>query len=287
MLDSLSILRFLIGAIILFVAAYQDYKTRYVSTILWVIMALAGLSILSYQLIVLIQDSFALYFIPLIIALFFEWYIKLSQYIRIVINITALAVSLVMLSYSFNLSSFSVFLIIVIILAAKLLYSQKILKGKADAKALMSIAILVPYYPALFTAYSLPAINRSIAQVTFPFAIEVLMNAAITAALYVIYLFFLNLARRDIGFPEMLLGYKLNLGDFKKKQVWLLERIDNDGTHYLSISPDEKNEESELEKFKKRKIEKVWVQPKIPFIVYMLIGFILAFMFDDLYVLIH
>jgi preflagellin peptidase FlaK len=161
------------------------------------------------------------------------------------------------------------------------------LKGKADVKALMSIAILVPFYPALFTAYSLPAIYRNVAQVTFPFALEVLMNAAVTAAIYVIYLFFFNLSRRDTGFPEMFLGYKLKIDDFKKKHVWLLERINESGTHYLSLTPDESVEDLELEKFKKRKIEKVWVQPKIPFIVYMLIGFILAFLFDDLYLLIH
>lgn len=287
MLDSLSILRFTVGVIILFTAAYQDFKTRLVSSVLWIVMAFAGISILSYQLIFIIENSFALYFIPIILILFFEWYLELSNSIRFFINATGFILSIILLSFSFNISTFSVFLIIVIIIVAKLFYIYKILKGKADAKALMSIAILVPYYPALFTIYSLPAINRNIAQITFPFALEVLMNAAVTAMIYVIYLFFFNISKRDTGFPEMFLGYKLKIDDFKKKHVWLLERIDESGTHYLSLTPDESAEDLELEKFKKRKIEKVWVQPKIPFIVYMLIGFILAFLFDDLYLLIH
>jgi preflagellin peptidase FlaK len=287
MSDSMSIIRFIIGVIILLTAAYQDYKTRLVSSILWIAMALAGALILSYQLIFVFENSFALYFIPIILIMFFEWYVELSKNLRVLINGIGFVLSLLLLSISFNLSTFSVFLIILVMLAAKLLYIKKILKGKADAKALMSIAILVPYYPALFTVYSLPSINRSIAQVTFPFAIEVLMNAAVTAVFYVIYLFFFNVSKRDIGFPEMFLGYKLKIEDFKNKHVWLLERIDEGGTHYLSLTPDENAEDSELEKFRLRKIEKVWVQPQIPFIVFMLIGFILAFMFDDLYLLIH
>jgi preflagellin peptidase FlaK len=287
MSDSMSIIRFIIGVIILLTAAYQDYKTRLVSSILWIAMALAGVLILSYQLIFVFENSFALYFIPIILIMFFEWYVELSKNVRILINGIGFVLSLLLLSISFNLSTFSVFLIILVMLAAKLFYIKKILKGKADAKALMSIAILVPYYPALFTVYSLPSINRSIAQVTFPFAIEVLMNAAVTAVFYVIYLFFFNVSKRDIGFPEMFLGYKLKIEDFKNKHVWLLERIDEGGTHYLSLTPDENAEDSELEKFRLRKIEKVWVQPQIPFIVFMLIGFILAFMFDDLYLLIH
>ncbi|MEM0160402.1 MAG: A24 family peptidase C-terminal domain-containing protein [Thermoplasmata archaeon] len=287
MSDSISVIRFIIGAIILLIAAYQDYKSRLVSSILWVLMAIAGISILSYQLIFVFDNSFALYFIPVILLLFFEWYVELSKNVRILINGIGFVLSIMLLSLSFNLSTFSVFLIILIILVAKLFYIKKILKGKADAKALMSIAILVPYYPALFTIYSLPSINRNIAQVTFPFAIEVLMNAAVTAVLYVLYLFFFNVSKRDIGFPEMFLGYKLKIGDFKKKHVWLLERIDDGGTHYLSLTPDESAENSELEKFRVRNIEKVWVQPQIPFVVFMLIGFILAFLFDDLYLFIH
>ncbi len=287
MSDSISILRFILGVIILVIAAYQDYKTRQVSSILWVVMAIAGILILSYQLIFVFENSFALYFIPIILVMFFEWYIELSKNVRILINGIGFFLSIMLLFLSFNLSTFSVFLIILIILIAKLFYIKKILKGKADAKALMSIAILVPYYPALFTVYSLPSINRNIAQVTFPFAIEVLMNAAVTAVLYVIYLFFFNVSKRDIGFPEMFLGYKLKISDFKKKHVWLLERIDDSGTHYLSLTPDESAENSELEKFRARNIEKVWVQPQIPFIVFMLIGFILAFIFDDLYLFIH
>ena len=67
----------------------------------------------------------------------------------------------------------------------------------------------------------------------------------------------------------------------KEKFVWPLEKI-KDGTTRLIIRPKEFDTKKEYEEFEKQGITDLWVTPKIPFMIPLLLGFIFTFIFGDI-----
>jgi preflagellin peptidase FlaK len=163
-------------------------------------------------------------------------------------------------------------------------YQLRLLHGGADAKAMMSIAILAPFY-LHFSEF--PIIQFSSERVElamelfFPFAFLVLMNSV----LFIIWVFLgfivFNATKKDIGFPEMLLGYKMDIDDIEKKFVWPMERIMDD-ERVLVLFPKKIDHES-LKKLKEMGVKRIWVTPKIPFIVFICAGFIISAFIGNLF----
>lgn len=158
----------------------------------------------------------------------------------------------------------------VMICIAYLLYFSGLLYGGGDAKALMSIAILMPVYPIN------SAETGTLISVLFPFALVVLLNAVIITAFLPVAFAVYNLCKGDFKFPVALLGYKINLTELPKKYVWLMERIQNGKLKYTLTDYKRKVSASEYNMLKKMGVEKVWVTPQIPFILPMTIGFIMG-----------
>ena len=139
-----------------------------------------------------------------------------------------------------------------------------IIKGGADAKCLISLAILFPNYP-LILGYPIISIPFNMAEVVLPFALMVLFHAALFTVLSVFYNLFRNIRSRSLRFPQSFLGYQLKISDARKGQYWPMEAI-IDGVPILKHSPQEGAEEiyAALEQLER---EKVWVTPKIPFLI--------------------
>jgi preflagellin peptidase FlaK len=157
----------------------------------------------------------------------------------------------------------------------------KILRGAADAKAMMCIAILVPQYPHIF-GYPIISLGEmeTIMRVSFPFVFEVLFYAGLVGLLNPMLFLSKNLFRKDFGFPEMFLGYRVSIEDVEKKHVWLMEVI-RDGEHVLMVFPKNLDLQKELKELKNDGARKVWVQPKIPFIIFITIGFFLSYIIGN------
>lgn len=145
--------------------------------------------------------------------------------------------------------------------------------GGADVKALMSLAILVPFEPIIFIF----PIWGSI----MPFPWIILSNSVFIYLIIPISLFLYNLYKRNFKFPYCFLGYKIELYKAKEKFVWPLEKIIN-GKRKISYLSMNKNINEIYRTFEEKGINKIWVTPKIPFMIPLLIGFILSFFIGDI-----
>ena len=155
------------------------------------------------------------------------------------------------------------------------MYILDILKGGADAKALIALSILFPFHPVIG---DLPLITPvgEYADILFPFALAVLIDAAIIVVFLPLVFLVRNLTSRDFRFPQMLLGYTVDLSQSRPGFVWLMERIE-DGRHIFYTRPrSDEDLEAELLKLRDHGRSRVWVTPKIPFIVPILAGLVLA-----------
>ncbi len=155
-----------------------------------------------------------------------------------------------------------------------LLFQMRLLFGGADAKAIMAITILLPLQPNI---YQLPIWGQSF----MPASWTVLVNSLLIFLFIPLFLLFFNIAQRNIKLPHALLGYKLATQIAREKFVWPLEKI-QDGETKLVIRPKEFDTNDEYDEFEKRGIAEIWVTPKIPFMIPLLLGFICTFIFGDI-----
>ena len=159
--------------------------------------------------------------------------------------------------------------------------------GAADAKALICIALLFPTQPG-FTIFShnFPLFDASV-PVVFPFALIVLLNAAVLALVVPISLFFRNL--HSLGLKEFmrnaalcLVAYQVNVDGLRSDRFARLthtyEEIDGVLTIRYSSGGIPLNSDT-VQRLKAYHREKkvaatVWVTPELPFILFIALGFI-------------
>jgi preflagellin peptidase FlaK len=156
-----------------------------------------------------------------------------------------------------------------------LFFQMRLLFGGADAKALMALAILVPIQPALL-GEQLPLWKSFMPGSWIIFA-----NATILFLFIPISLLLYNIGKRNFQFPHCILGYKISLEKAKQKFVWPLEKI-KDGKRKLMYMPKKFDVDEELAEFEKLGITEIWVTPKIPFMIPLLIGFLATFFLGDI-----
>jgi preflagellin peptidase FlaK len=90
-----------------------------------------------------------------------------------------------------------------------------------------------------------------------------------------------NIAKRNIKLPHALLGYKMSIKTARGKFVWPLEKI-VDGKRKFAYMPKEFDADEEFDKFEKNGISEIWITPKVPFMIPLLVGFICSFIFGDI-----
>ncbi len=161
----------------------------------------------------------------------------------------------------------------IMIILIYVFFQLRLISGGADAKAIMALAILVPLEPSI--------IEFPLWSSFMPFSLVVFTNSLLLCLLIPLSLFLLNIIRRNIEFPYCFLGYRLSIGKAKKKFVWPLEKI-VDGKRKFSYIPKGFDIDNDLEIFEKNGIEEIWVTPKTPFMVPLLIGFICSFVLGDI-----
>jgi len=145
--------------------------------------------------------------------------------------------------------------------------------GGADAKAIMSLAILNPFWPSLFDYPQHPSV--------MPFSWVIFSNSIIIFLLIPPSLLVYNAIKREVEFPFALIGYKMDIEEAKKKFVWPLEKI-VDGKRKLVIMPEDFDTSEHIRELEKQGLKRIWVTPKIPFMVPLLIGFIVAYFYGDI-----
>jgi preflagellin peptidase FlaK len=263
-------------------ASFLDLRTRKVPNVYWIGLGVAGLGLILVQLYV--DDmpiEYLLIFVP-ILAILADVYLgseeettraKLTTFGKYALALG----SILALAYQYGGDEYFQHLLAIpiIMLFVVVMYMLDIVRGGADAKALISLSILFPFYPAFG---SLPFIHgeTSAAETLLPFSFSILVNAAIIVALTPLVFLARNLSRKEFAFPLGLLGYKLDTAEIANKHVWLMESI-MDGKLVTHVRPrKQEDQKADIEFLASSGYKRVWVTPKIPFILPMLVSLILT-----------
>jgi preflagellin peptidase FlaK len=153
-----------------------------------------------------------------------------------------------------------------------------LIAGGADAKALMAIAVLLPFPLALGERVPL-------LQDQLPGAFAVLGNSLVLFLAIPVALLVWNVAHGDVRFPNLLLGYKRRARDITHGHAWPMELVDEKGARTTKLFSSRMSPSEVDEAFARVQAlgdERVWVTPKVPYMIPLLAGFVCAFVFGDL-----
>ena len=159
--------------------------------------------------------------------------------------------------------------------------------GAADAKALICIAMLFPAQPTFtILSYHFPLFDASV-PVVFPFALTVLLNAAVLALAVPTSLFLRNL--HSLGLKEFMrnaalcfVAYRVNIDELRSGRFARLthtyEEIDGHLTRRYSLGGIPLNSDT-VQRLKayhreEKVAAEVWVTPELPFILFIALGFL-------------
>ena len=294
--DILDALRLALGLGFLGVASVMDLKTRTVPNRLWFMMFFVGVMVLEVgyiwgnapQVLLLTPiPSMIIFFI-----IFTEGELAedaLSPAGNAALSVGLLVVAIAIIAYQGQALGYSkdwvrsLHMPIMMALAYGF-YVLRLLHGGADAKALMGLTVLAPFYPSLGL---LPLIGNLDAMMTvFPFAFVILLDSALGSLFVPLGYAFYNISRGDFD-KRMFFGYKMSLKEVPKKFVWLMERVE-DGEIVTVLFPsrgkDKKQVLKDIKALREKGRKRAWVSPKIPFMVPMFVGYLLAFTVGNLIV---
>ncbi len=280
--EAISIIALLGAATILGYASILDIRTRQVPNRFWIFLSLLGITLILLRIKVDDERAeFTLILVP-IVAILSDVYLDsesssalagiapVVKYAIALISVVALGALWADDSYFQPLLAVPAMMMVFVAL-----YVLDIIKGGADAKALIALSIVFPFVPAVGGLPLIIPLNPA-ASVLFPFAFSVLIDAAILVMFLPLGFLARNLASRDIKFPQMVLGYMIDSDTDAPGFIWLMEHVE-DGKHRTYTRPRADEDTSkELLKLREHGRLKVWVTPKIPFIVPIFAGLVLA-----------
>lgn len=187
------------------------------------------------------------------------------------------------------------------VLAIVLFYSEGF--GGADAKALMCLALVLPFYPKNLSVPFFAQISP-ISQTFFP--ITIFSNSVLLAAATAIYMLLRNIIWRQrtgrklfeegLGesFGRKLLvsitGYKISVDKLREKwHLYPLEDVENSENgleRKLVVLPKDEGRDAIVERLAKAveagKIQNaVWATPGLPMLIFITLGLVIALFFGD------
>jgi len=178
--------------------------------------------------------------------------------------------------------------------------------GGADAKALMCLALALPFYPSNLLS-PLSGTPSPISQVFFPFTVfsNSVLLAALSAVAMLVYnvfwhlktskeLFADNYRNASLGRKILVLitGYKVSINKLKAKwHVYPLEDVEEDAEdkfkRKLIILPKDEGRTAIVERLE-RAIkagniqDSIWATPGLPFLIFVTLGLIVALFLGDI-----
>jgi archaeal preflagellin peptidase FlaK len=178
--------------------------------------------------------------------------------------------------------------------------------GGADAKALMCIAVALPFAPVILSLPIFSAGLSPISQVIFP--VTIFGNGVLFAAASAVYMVGRNvvwhrktgkkmfsgtLAKESIGKKMLILitGYKVNVSKLKAKwHIFPMEDVEDSEEKGLErklvVVPHDEGRDKIVERLSNAadmgKIDSyVWATPGLPLLIFITAGFIVALVFGD------
>lgn len=150
------------------------------------------------------------------------------------------------------------------------LYYTGLLPGGADAKCLISMGIMFQHYPAM-DVFPLIRPAAAMDDAYMLFSVSVLLLALIFAVLpMLIFLLSVNLRRGEKGWMA-LRAYRMDADKIPGSHVWLVQDV-VDGTVVMARGA--ADDPRALERLTAAGETRIWVTPKIPFLIPIFAGFV-------------
>ena len=172
--------------------------------------------------------------------------------------------------------------VLISVLFARGLFEAGVLYGGADAKALMIAAVILPTFSTVLLP--LPSSFAAVLN-TLPFAIDLLMNAALLAVVIPIGIALRNIARHEFRWPEGFTGYMLPVAEIPHRFVWLEDPLAHGARERDEVETsedDQRERERQAAELSSKGLRRVWVTPQIPFLVLMAAGAVAAVLAGNL-----
>lgn len=164
------------------------------------------------------------------------------------------------------------------------LYMASLLAGGGDAKALILLAALFPRAPAL---PGLPLVAPSALSIELlPYSLAVFFNAGLLLVLLKVPLSLAMSAREgSVKLPQSLFGHPKRVDLVNLEREWVMGKIDEGAfveTRMVTHGAHSDGEQAKALAFLKESgAERVFVTSKVPFMVYLLVGFAFALLFTS------
>jgi len=268
-------------------AAYQDWKVREVEDGVWQTMGLLGVAFGFYEFWgnPLAVGLWALVSVWALEHLF-PWDAPLEDYserlpgwVEIAVYVGVLATVIVAsIEYGVGGSGVPIAIIAVAasILLARGLFEIGVLYGGADAKALIIAGLLIPLDATPLWSPSVAAVLLGY----YPFALTVLIDAAIFAAAVPIAIALRNLTAHEFTFPRGFTGYMIPVAELPDRFVWIKDpTFASPSDHEPEPQTTEEDRvlrQRQAEELTKQGVQRIWVTPQLPFILWIFTGTVAA-----------
>lgn len=158
-----------------------------------------------------------------------------------------------------------------------------LIHGGADAKGLIALSVLIPAYPLILSLPILDVLIGSRMFIFVPPSFSIFINASLFSLLIMlIFIPVKNIMNKDFGLP-MFFGYKMDIDKVMDSHVWLMQKCDKDLNQKIVYFPSGKpGRINHIKRLKEVGETRVWVAPKIPFMIPLLGGIILLVLFGNL-----
>ncbi|MDG6220631.1 MAG: A24 family peptidase C-terminal domain-containing protein [Candidatus Thermoplasmatota archaeon] len=282
--------RISIAIVLLIIGCRSDWKTRTAEDWVWMVMGLGGIAILASQMLMEGWHPLSFVGLALICVAYADIFIdrkpiydgetKKIGWLGLAMLKTAIVLLLLLIVLDIPWEQkLPLLAVVTMVYVYYFFYMINIIHGGADAKALMVLSMLFPFYPSLF---GLPLIaSPPLMQDFFPFSFLILLNAALATLAVPVALLLYNAIKGNMRLPAALFGYKART-DKAPGFYWPMESVE-DGKITFSYFPKKgMDAEVQIKALREAGKEEVWVTPKIPFLIPLLAGLLISLLLGNI-----
>ena len=254
-----------VTAAVMLSASYFDWRYREVPDIHWWVLGISGIALTAVSL----SDSMCLEIAMMLtgsamILLFILFDADIPPVMSAAYCIAMAAMFLYPAIVSFDDPDVRRLLVIpVCFVLFYVMYMFGILRGGADAKCLMVMAMMFQTYPAIgdLPLIPLPSLN---VQVIFSFPVAILFHAALFSFAWLFWTVIRKIYRRDDPVEMYTLSwYRMSIDEARRSHVWPKQ----DAVGGMIVNVRGIPEDGALDRLEAAGAKDVWVTPIIPFMV--------------------
>ena len=246
-------------------ASYFDWRYREVPDIHWWVLGLSGIVLTAISLMDDMRLEWAMMLMGSVMIVFYTLFdIELSRIVTIIYVIAMAAMFICPVVTAFDDQTVRCLLVIpVCFVIFYLMFILGILRGGADAKCLMVMAMMFQTYPEI---WDLPLIaNPSLnIQCVLSFPIAVLFHAALFSFAWLFWTVIRKIYRREDPVQMITLScYRMSIDEARRSHVWPKQ----DAYNGMIVNVRGIPQDGALDRLEAVGAKDVWVTPIIPFMI--------------------